>query len=594
MRSTKVITGFLLACALMPGQQYYVSTIAGVSGQPGWLGDSGPALSAQFTSPIRVTVDKKLNIYITDYSNQSIRVVNYNTGLVNTIAGNGSLGFSGDGGQGLGAQLADPHDVVVDPAGNVYIADTLNERVRKVDTFGNINTVVGTGTAGYSGDGGAAVNAQLRYPTGLALDAAGNLYIADSGNATIRKVDTHGNITTVAGLGYTTFGAAAGDGGLATNANLQTPYSVQVDSTGAIYIGDTGTSSIRKVAPNGIITTYLTNFLGQNFTLDSSGAIYYANYRNNTVEKVLPGGTRLVIGGNGLAGATDGPGNSAQFNQPYGLAVDSQGNIYVADAFNAAIREMTPLPFSVGAVANAASVVAFAPPVSGSGNASVSVAPGEIVLLFGAGLGPATLTVASPVKGLYPTTFAGTTVTFNGTSAPIIYTSSGIVAAIVPYEVYGQTSVPVSVTYQGKVTATTTLPVAATAPGFFTADSSGSGQAAAFNQDFTLNSSSNPASVGSVVVLYGTGEGQTSPGGVDGKVNAASGLPPAPLQFVQATINGVPAVIDYIGGVPTSVAGLFQMNVEIPTGVPAGTSIPVVVTIGGVVSQTVYIAVSSQ
>jgi uncharacterized protein (TIGR03437 family) len=214
--------------------------------------------------------------------------------------------------------------------------------------------------------------------------------------------------------------------------------------------------------------------------------------------------------------------------------------------------------------------------------------------LFGSGLGPANLTVASPVKNVYPTTFAGTTVTFNGTPAPILYTSSGIVAAIVPYEVYGQTSVPVSVSYQGKVTATTTLPVAASAPGLFTADSSGSGQAAAFNQDFTLNSASNPASVGSVIVLYGTGEGQTSPGGVDGKVNPATGVPPTPLQFVQATINGVPAVIDYKGGVPTSVAGLFQLNVEIPTGVPAGTSIPVIVTIGGVASQTVYIAVSSQ
>jgi hypothetical protein len=365
MRSTKVITGFLLACALLPGQQYYVSTIAGVSGQPGWSGDSGPALSAQFTNPIRVTVDKNLNLYITDYSNQSIRFINYNTGIVTTIAGNGSLGFSGDGGQGLGAQLADPHDVVVDPSGNVYIADTLNYRIRRIDTYGNINTVVGTGTPGYSGDGGAAINAQLYYPTGLALDQSGNLYIADWGNATVRKVDTKGNISTVAGVGYTGYGAVSGDGGLATKAILQTPYSVQVDGSGVIYIGDTGSSSIRKVGTNGIITTYLTNFPGQNFTMDASGSIYFANYRNNTVEKVLPGGTRLVIGGDGIGGATDGPGSAAQFNQPYGLAVDYQGNIYVADAFNAAIREMTPLPVSVGAVANAASVVAFAPPIAG-------------------------------------------------------------------------------------------------------------------------------------------------------------------------------------------------------------------------------------
>lgn len=594
MRSTNVITGFFLACALLPGQQYYVSTIAGTSGSPGWSGDNGPALSAQFNNPLRIAVDSKQNLYITDYSNQSIRFVNYNTGVVNSIAGNGSLGYSGDGGKSLGAQLADPHDVVIDSAGNVYVADTLNARVRKIDTNGNINTIAGNGTRGYTGDGGAATGAQLSLPTGLALDKSGNLYIADTGNATVRKVDTKGLISTVAGVGYTGFGAPAGDGGPATKAILQTPYSVQVDAAGLVYIGDTGSSSIRRVGLDGKISTYLTNFPGQNFAIDAAGAIYYANYRNNTVDKVLPGGTRLVIAGNGIAGAVDSPGNAAQFNQPYGVALDSQGNVYVADAVNAVIRELTPLPFSVGAVANAASVKAFAPPLSGAGNATLAVAPGEIVLLFGAGLGPASLTVGSPAKGVYPTAVAGTSVTFNGVAAPILYTSAGIVAAIVPYAVNGSQTASVAVNYQGKVTATTTLPVAASAPGIFTADSSGSGQAAAFNQDFTLNSASNPASVGSVVILYGTGEGQTSPAGTDGKVNAATGRPPTPLQNVSVTINGVPAVIDYAGGVPTSVAGLFQMNVEIPTGVPAGTQIPVVVTIGGVASQTVYIAVSAQ
>jgi uncharacterized protein (TIGR03437 family) len=579
----------------MCGQQYIVSTIAG-SGTPGWSGDNGPALSAQFNNPIRITVDKNNNLYITDYSNQSIRVVSYNTGLVNSIAGNGSLGYSQDGGSSLGAQLADPHDVVVDAAGNVYIADTLNARVRKIDKFKNISTYAGNGTHGYSGDGSMATNAQLSYPSGLALDSAGNLYIADWGNSTVRKVSTGGIISTVAGVGYTTFGASPGDGGPASKAILQSPYCVQVDSTGVLYIGDTGSSSIRRVGLDGNISTILTNFPGQNFALDASGAIYFANYRNHTVEKVLPGGTRLVIAGDGIAGNTGdgGQGSAAQFNQPYGVTVDSRGNVYVADAANAVIRELTPIPLSIGAVANAASVTAFAPPASGSGDSQIPVSPGEIVLLFGTGLGPSTLTVASPVKGFYPTSLAGTSVSFNNTAAPLIYTSSGIVAAIVPYEVYGQTSVPVTVTYNGKVTQATTVPVGVAAPGLFTADSSGSGQAAAFNQNFTLNSASNPAPVGSVIVLYGTGEGQTSPGGVDGKIAAASGLPPAPVQNYSVTINGVPAVIDYMGGVPTSVAGLFQMNVEIPTGVPAGASVPVVVKIGGVVSQTAFIAVSTQ
>jgi uncharacterized protein (TIGR03437 family) len=602
MRSAKVLTGFLAACgsalfcpAPAAGQQYIVSTIAGTAQSPGWSGDNGPATSAQFTNPIRVALDKNANFYITDYSNQSIRMVNISNYVVNSIAGNGSPGFSGDNVSSVGAQLTDPHDVVVDPSGNVYIADTVNARVRKIDTHGIITTVAGNGTHGYSGDGGAAVGAQVYFPTGLALDKAGNLYIADFGNATVRKVATNGIITTIAGLGYATYGVAPGDGGYATAAALEMPYAVQVDSTGVVYIGDTGSSSIRRIGLDGKISTYVTNFIAQNFAIDSAGALYFANYKNNTVEKVLPGGTRLVIAGDGISGfgGDGGPGLAAQFNQPYGVAVDAAGNVYVADAGNAIIRELTPVAFSIGAVANAANLQPFAPPISGTGDATVAVAPGEIVVLFGAGLGPSALTVASPSKGFFPTTLAGVTVSFNGVNAPIYYVSSTIVAAIVPYELFGHTQVPVSVTYQGKTSQVATVTVAATAPGIFTADASGSGQAAAINQDGTLNSASNPAPVGTIVTFYGTGEGQTTPAGVDGKIAAGPSYP-SPLQNYSATVNGLPAVIDYLGAAPTLVAGALQFNVEIPTGVPGGSAIPVVLTIGGVASQTVTIAVSNQ
>jgi uncharacterized protein (TIGR03437 family) len=595
MRSAKIVSGFLAACGVMFGQQYIVSTIAGTGASPGWSGDNGPALSAQFFNPIRIAVDQNDNLYITDYGNQSIRYVNNSSDFINSIAGNGSLGYSGDGGNSVGAQLADPHDVVIDPSGNVYIADTLNARVRMIGTNGNINTIAGNGTRGWSGDYGAAVNAQLNLPSGLALDKAGNLYIADFGNATVRKVDKSGNITTVAGIGFGTYGVTQGDGGPATSASLQTPYSVQVDASGVIYIGDTGSSSIRRVGLDGKISTYVTNFPAQNFALDANGAIYFPNYRSHTVEKILPGGTRLVIAGNGIAGDSgDGSqGSAAQFNQPYGVAVDSAGNVFVADAGNAVIRELTPVPFSIGAIANAASIQSFAPPYTGSGDSTLPVAPGEIVVLFGSGLGPANLTVATPSKGFFPTQLAGTTVSFNGVAAPIYYTSANIVAAIVPYEINGQTSVPVSVTYQGKTSIASTVPVGATQPGIFTADASGSGQAAAINQNGTLNSASNPAPVGSIVSFYGTGEGQTTPGGVDGKIAAGPSYP-TPLQNTVITVNGVPAVVDYIGAAPTLVAGVLQFNIEIPSGVPAGVSVPVVLQIGGVNSQAVTIAVSNQ
>ncbi|HKD09961.1 MAG TPA: IPT/TIG domain-containing protein [Bryobacteraceae bacterium] len=589
------LPGLLLLCGLASAQQYRVVTIAGTSGSPGWSGDNGPALSAQFTNPIRISVDSQGNLYITDYTNQSVRKVDANTGIVDTIAGNGTLGFSGDGSSAVGSQLADPHDVVKDSAGNIYIADTLNGRVRRIDTTGTINTFAGNGTRGYSGDNGPAVNAALSLPTGLALDQHGNLYIADFGNATVRKVDPNGTITTVAGVGFSTIAAAPGDGGPATAAVLEMPYSVQVDSSGAIYIGDTGNSTIRRVDTNGIISTFVQNFPAQNFALDSAGAIYFANYQTNTVEKVTTNGTRFWVGGNGIAGDSGDGGlaTAAQFNQPYGVAIDKAGNIYVADATNAVIREMVPIPFSIGAVGNAASNQTFGPPISGSGSAALSVSPGEIVVLFGNGLGPANIVVNTPVNGAFGTQLAGTTVLINGTPAPIIYTSAAIVSAIVPYSVSGLSSVSVVVSYNGKASAVTTLPVGLTAPGIFTADATGSGQAAALNQDGSLNNSSHPAAVGSTIVLYVTGEGQTSPAGVDGKLALAPPYP-APLQYVNVTIGGLPAAVAYAGAAPTLVAGVMQVNVQIPSGVPSSNSVPVVVNVGGVASPAVTIAVANQ
>jgi len=587
----------LFACGLASAQQYIVSTVAGTGTSPGWSGDGGPALSAQFTNPLRVAVDSQGNLYITDYSNYSVRKVTKNTGIVTTIAGNGSLGFSGDGSSGDGAQLSNILDVVVDNTGNVYIADSLNSRVRRVDPSGTITTYAGNGTRGYGGDGGNATDAQLYFPSGLTVDSAGNLYIADYGNASVRKVTkSTGVITTVAGVGYSVFGAAPGDGSLATKAFLELPYSVGLDGSGNLYIGDIGTSSIRRVgSSDGKIATYVTNFLAQNFAMDPTGSIYYTDQKTNTVRKILPGGTRLWIGGNGTTGwdGDGGPATSAPFNLPYGVSVDANGNVYVADSGNAVIRRLAPVPFSIGAVANAANLQGFSPPVTGSGSALNPISPGEIVVVFGAGLGPDTLAVATPSGGFFPTTVGGTQVIINGKAAPLIYSSATAVAAIVPYSAYGLTSTQVSVVYQNKTSAAITLPVAPSAPGVFTANASGSGQAAVRNQDGTLNGPANPAPVGSVITLYATGEGQTSPAGIDGKLAGLTNLP-APLQPVNVTIGGLTAVVDYFGAAPTLVAGAMQVNVEIPGGLPNDTTVPVIVQIGGVNSPAVTIAVSNR
>ena len=274
--------------------------------------------------------------------------------------------------------------------------------------------------------------------------------------------------------------------------------------------------------------------------------------------------------------------------------MDPHGNVFLADATNAVIRELTPFPFSIGGVANAAALQAFAPPITGSGDAAVPVAPGEIVVLFGTGLGPANLAVASPANGFFAKQLAGTTVTFNGEAAPLLYSSSTVVAAIVPYSVNGASSAQVVVSYQGNQTSAPALPVGATAPGIFTANASGSGQALALNEDGTVNSPSNPAPVGSIITFYETGEGQTTPNGVDGELANNVNSLPQPIQSVIVLVNDVPAVVEYAGAAPTQVAGVMQCNAQIPTGVPPSGAVPLQIEIGGVFSPIVTIAVSAQ
>ncbi|MBI6545863.1 MAG: hypothetical protein HY692_03655, partial [Cyanobacteria bacterium NC_groundwater_1444_Ag_S-0.65um_54_12] len=210
--------------------------ITTVAGSSGWvLGDGGPATSAQLNQPHGMAVDVTGNLYIADRDNNRIRKVD-TAGIITTVAGNGTYGYSGDGGPATSAQLGKPNSIAMDGGGNLYIADEYNNNIRKVDTAGIITTVAGNGTLGYSGDGGLATSAQFYYIYGVAVDANGNLYIADWNNNRIRKVDTAGIITTVAGNGTPGY---SGDGGPATNAALNRPYGVAVNAAGTLlYISD--------------------------------------------------------------------------------------------------------------------------------------------------------------------------------------------------------------------------------------------------------------------------------------------------------------------------------------------------------------------
>ena len=226
-----------------------IATVAGI-GEYGFGGDDGPAVQAKLWAPRSVAVDGRGNLLIADTSNYRIRRVDARTRIITTVAGIGEYGFSGDGGPAVAAQLNSPYGVAADSDGNFYIADTSNRRIRMVDTAGNITTVAGTGESGFGGDGGPAVHAQLFSPYGVAVDGAYNLYIA-TGNR-IRRVDTAGNIATLAGIGRRGF---SGDGGPAVQARLYFPSDVAVNDDGSLYIADTFNHRIRRVDTLGIITT---------------------------------------------------------------------------------------------------------------------------------------------------------------------------------------------------------------------------------------------------------------------------------------------------------------------------------------------------
>ncbi|MCW3123493.1 MAG: Serine/threonine-protein kinase PknD [Flavipsychrobacter sp.] len=349
----------LLIVLLLPvfAQAQIINMFAG-NGAPGYSGDGGPATAANLTGPNMARPDQAGNIYIADLFNNCIRKVNA-AGTITTVAGSGSTVHSGDGGPATAAGVYEPRSIAIDIAGNIYFPENYHfgyaPFLRKVDTAGIISTIAGTGVYGYSGDGGPATAATFEYIADVVIDRFKNIYLVDDGAAVVRRIDTAGIITTIAGTGVRTF---SGDGGPATAAGINA-LAIAIDTSGNIYIADYDNYRIRKVNSSGIISTVAgngtsgyggdgvpatsTGLSAQSVAVDTHGNIYISDALNYRIRKVDASGIITTIAGNGSPGHTGdgGPATAAELFQPFGVAVDYAGDFYISDPNSNYVRKVS-------------------------------------------------------------------------------------------------------------------------------------------------------------------------------------------------------------------------------------------------------------
>ena len=334
-----------------------ISTVAGRGGIAGFSGDGGQATSALLRAPRTMEADAQGNLYITDTENHRIRKVD-STGRITTLAGTGTAGYGGDNGPATSARLNTPHGVAADSAGNVYIADSPNQRIRKVSPNGIITTIAGTGTSGYNGDNIQATTARLNYPKGVEVGPDGALYIGDANNHRVRRLDlSTGVITTVAGTGVAGF---SGDGGSATSARLNQPRNLAFGPNGDMYIADNSNYRVRRVsaATKTISTVAGSGVAGyggdggpatsarmnevRDVAVDRAGNLYIADEKNHRIRWVDTSGIMRTFAGTGVSGFSGdgGPATSARVAGPRGVAVDPSGRVLIGDTGNHAIRRI--------------------------------------------------------------------------------------------------------------------------------------------------------------------------------------------------------------------------------------------------------------
>jgi uncharacterized protein (TIGR03437 family) len=602
----------LFAPASCRAQGYTITTVAGGGGT--LFNNGGPAIGL-FMAPKGVAADSAGNLYIADDAYSIVYKVTP-SGAISIFAGTFNQGgYSGDGFPATTAQLDHPMGMAFDPAGNLYIADWRNGRVRKVAADGIISTVAGGAATGANNrDGGQATSADLGFVWDLAVDSAGNLYIVDS--LGVSKVAPDGTIAlTVAGGGVT-----LGDGGPATSAFLYGPEGVAVDGAGNLYIADTLNNRIRKVS-NGIITTFAGGGSGADngpasqaalsgptgVAVDTSGNVYIADTNDQRVRVVTQGGTINTIAGNGQDGYSGdgGPATSANVANPSKFAFGARGVIYIAtpginegNAFlYSRVRMLTP---TVPPVGSPPSIKAGGVVSASAFGAFTAIALGSWIEIYGSNLATDSRGWAgADFNGVNaPTSLDGTKVTIGGQPAFIDYISPGQVNAQVPSNVAAGPQ-PVIVTTAAGASSAYTITVNAEQPGLLAPLSFNIGgkqyAAALFSDGVTYvlppgaiaGLASRRAQPGDSITLYGIGFGPVTPNIPAGQIVQLNNAVVLPFHVF---LGQTEATVSYAGLAPNAV-GLYQFNMVVPN-IPASDSVPLTFTLGGVSgTQTLYIAV---
>lgn len=581
-----------------------IYTFAG-NGVAAYKGDGGPATEASLYWPAGIALDTSGNLLIADWLNSLIRRVTPG-GIITTAAGNGQLGFAPDHVPATSVPLMSPQGVATDAAGNFYIADTVNSAIRKVTKDGVISRIAGTGAHGYDGDGGAAVKAELYYPQDIAVNGAGDVYVADTGNQRVRLVGAGGTISTIAGNGLC---CATGDGGPAKSANL-IPNSAAIDPAGNLFTTDQMNTSIREISPSGTIVTVASGFQMPNgVALDAAGDLLVSDDLAGTLTMFVPAGSRAVLSaslthaGDFIAGQSDATWSVVVSNAPAAAATNGAVTVTEIAPAGVTINGMSgngwscasgtcsrsdslaagggypPITITaeVGSAAqtiNAVSVTGGGAPATGTtdlatvrnslgnqdpinaGSRLESVAPGSIAVVYGS----------------FPVPAAGLSLQLGGIAAPVLYASGSEAIVQVPWELAGKAQADL-----------TTGSVAPFAPGIFTADGSGGGQGVIVDAG-RLADASNPANPGDTVQIFCTGLGAVTsqpPTGSPAPANALVIATPV------VTINGLRAQLSFAGLVAGTV-GQYAVNAQVPgsgSAQPAAREVPVMISIGGAVSN---------